>query len=178
MDLTMKLASRGEKIEFCTKAIAYTEAPQTFSGLYKQRYRWSYGTWQVLYKYRNSIFQNGLNIFSGILYPYLFTFAVIDVITTFLFVGLFIFAVMNGLVHFYLFYLSMFIVLKFLLSLYSTVNLNDSKDSTLFTIQEYVFYTHIVSLISLKSLVDLTLGKPTLWNGVPRLGKNQLSASV
>ena len=33
-------------------AVAWTEAPETFRGLAKQRFRWAYGTLQCLYKHR------------------------------------------------------------------------------------------------------------------------------
>ncbi len=36
-------------------AIAWTEAPETMSGLAKQRFRWAYGTMQCLWKHRDMI---------------------------------------------------------------------------------------------------------------------------
>ena len=38
------------------RAIAWTEAPATFRGLGKQRFRWAYGTLQCLWKYRRVTF--------------------------------------------------------------------------------------------------------------------------
>ncbi|MBC77763.1 MAG: hypothetical protein CME64_17290 [Halobacteriovoraceae bacterium] len=49
-DLTLKLLMKGYEIKYCDQMIAYTEAPQTFYELTVQRYRWSRGMIQAIYK--------------------------------------------------------------------------------------------------------------------------------
>ncbi len=51
-DLTIGLQKAGYRVIFDSSAIAWTEAPATFRALAKQRFRWSYGTLQCLWKYR------------------------------------------------------------------------------------------------------------------------------
>lgn len=51
-DLTIALRSRGWKVVYAPAANAYTEAPATWKGLWKQRVRWSYGVHQVTWKSR------------------------------------------------------------------------------------------------------------------------------
>jgi cellulose synthase/poly-beta-1,6-N-acetylglucosamine synthase-like glycosyltransferase/peptidoglycan/xylan/chitin deacetylase (PgdA/CDA1 family) len=51
-DLTIAIQTRGYRALFDSTAIAWTEAPATFRGLGKQRFRWAYGTLQCLWKYR------------------------------------------------------------------------------------------------------------------------------
>jgi cellulose synthase/poly-beta-1,6-N-acetylglucosamine synthase-like glycosyltransferase len=55
-DLTIALQRAGYRVVFDSSAIAWTEAPDTFRGLAKQRFRWSYGTLQCLWKYRDMTF--------------------------------------------------------------------------------------------------------------------------
>jgi cellulose synthase/poly-beta-1,6-N-acetylglucosamine synthase-like glycosyltransferase len=55
-DLTISLQKAGYRVRFDSSAIAYTEAPSTFRGLAKQRFRWAYGTLQCLWKYRGLTF--------------------------------------------------------------------------------------------------------------------------
>ncbi|MDI6821741.1 MAG: glycosyltransferase [Actinomycetota bacterium] len=43
-DMTMSIRKLGYKICYEDHAVAWTEAPNDLSGLWKQRYRWSYGT--------------------------------------------------------------------------------------------------------------------------------------
>ena len=42
----------GWQVDFDSDARAYTEAPDTVQGLLKQRFRWSFGTLQCLWKHR------------------------------------------------------------------------------------------------------------------------------
>lgn len=55
-DLTIALQQAGYRVHFDPSAIAWTEAPTTFRGLAKQRFRWAYGTLQCLWKYRTLLF--------------------------------------------------------------------------------------------------------------------------
>ena len=51
-DLTLTLLSQGGKIVYSSQAKSITEAPETIKTLYKQRFRWTYGTFQCLWKHR------------------------------------------------------------------------------------------------------------------------------
>lgn len=55
-DLTMRLHRQGYKIRNCSKAISYTEAPETFRQFMRQRFRWSFGIMQCFWKHRDTIF--------------------------------------------------------------------------------------------------------------------------
>ena len=55
-DLTMAIQRAGWRVEFDPEARAYTEAPETVAGLLKQRFRWSFGTLQCLWKHRSALF--------------------------------------------------------------------------------------------------------------------------
>ena len=56
-DLTLAIRRRGRSIAYADDAIAYTEAPDTFGGLAKQRFRWSFGTLQCMWKHRDALFR-------------------------------------------------------------------------------------------------------------------------
>lgn len=59
MDLTWRIRRIGWRIENDTDAVGYTEAPDTFRGLFKQRFRWAFGTLQSLWKHRRAIGRYG-----------------------------------------------------------------------------------------------------------------------
>ncbi len=50
-DLTIAIQRAGWRIGYDTEAVAWTEAPETFRALAKQRFRWAYGTLQCLWKH-------------------------------------------------------------------------------------------------------------------------------
>ena len=52
-DLTIVLLKAGYKVLYDSTAIGWTEAPDTLSGLSKQRFRWAFGTLQCLWKHRD-----------------------------------------------------------------------------------------------------------------------------
>ncbi|MBO3752214.1 glycosyltransferase [Streptosporangiaceae bacterium NEAU-GS5] len=54
-DLTMAIRRRGWRVVYEERALAWTEAPATLGQLWRQRYRWCYGTLQAMWKHRGSI---------------------------------------------------------------------------------------------------------------------------
>ena len=50
-DLTIAIQKAGYRAIFDADAVAWTEAPDTVAGLAKQRFRWSFGTLQCLWKH-------------------------------------------------------------------------------------------------------------------------------
>jgi cellulose synthase/poly-beta-1,6-N-acetylglucosamine synthase-like glycosyltransferase/peptidoglycan/xylan/chitin deacetylase (PgdA/CDA1 family) len=58
-DLTMSLCRDGWRVVYKDDAIAWTEAPATLNALWRQRYRWCYGTLQAMWKHRGAVVQGG-----------------------------------------------------------------------------------------------------------------------
>lgn len=59
-DLTMSLLRRGYRVEYEDRALAYTEAPINANGLMRQRFRWSFGILQAVYKHRGVFGRKGV----------------------------------------------------------------------------------------------------------------------
>ncbi|MEV5381970.1 bifunctional polysaccharide deacetylase/glycosyltransferase family 2 protein [Streptomyces sp. NPDC052721] len=58
-DVTMALHRDGWRVVYAEKARAWTEAPESVQQLWSQRYRWSYGTMQAIWKHRGALFERG-----------------------------------------------------------------------------------------------------------------------
>ena len=54
-DLTMNLLEQGYAVIYEDQALAFTEAPVTANGLARQRFRWSFGILQAVFKHRGAI---------------------------------------------------------------------------------------------------------------------------
>jgi len=54
-DLTIAIQRAGWRIDYDQYAVAWTESPESFKGLAKQRFRWAYGTLQCLWKHGSVI---------------------------------------------------------------------------------------------------------------------------
>ncbi|UUN28892.1 bifunctional polysaccharide deacetylase/glycosyltransferase family 2 protein [Streptomyces sp. FIT100] len=58
-DLTMAIGRAGWRVVYEESAVAWTEAPSTVRQLWKQRYRWCYGTLQAMWKHRGALLERG-----------------------------------------------------------------------------------------------------------------------
>ena len=59
-DLTMALLRNGYRVEYEDLALAFTEAPTTASALMRQRFRWSFGILQAVFKHRGVFARKGV----------------------------------------------------------------------------------------------------------------------
>ncbi len=76
-DLTIAVQRAGWRVEFDPDARAYTEAPETVRGLLKQRFRWSFGTLQCIWKHRAATFSPKRPILGFIALPQIWLFQII-----------------------------------------------------------------------------------------------------
>jgi len=58
-DITMAIHRDGWRVVYAENARAWTEAPESVQQLWSQRYRWSYGTMQAIWKHRGALFDRG-----------------------------------------------------------------------------------------------------------------------
>ncbi len=58
-DLTMALLEAGYRVNYEDRALAYTEAPTTANGLMRQRFRWSFGVMQAVWKHKAAVKRKG-----------------------------------------------------------------------------------------------------------------------
>jgi cellulose synthase/poly-beta-1,6-N-acetylglucosamine synthase-like glycosyltransferase len=75
MDLTWRLRRAGWRIENESEALAYTEAPDSLGTFFKQRFRWTYGTLQCLWKHRGAL--GRYSWFGGAALPSLWLFQIL-----------------------------------------------------------------------------------------------------
>ncbi|MBU2669436.1 bifunctional polysaccharide deacetylase/glycosyltransferase family 2 protein [Actinoplanes bogorensis] len=74
-DLTIAIQRAGWRVVYQESARSYTEAPATLRQLWRQRYRWSYGTMQAMWKHRRAVLDKSSFGRSGLLFIALFSVA-------------------------------------------------------------------------------------------------------
>ena len=57
-DLTMNILEQGYRVDYEDRSLAFTEAPIGVRGLMRQRFRWSFGTLQAVWKHRAAFIRN------------------------------------------------------------------------------------------------------------------------
>src|SRR5271166_2198320 len=58
-DLTMAILRNGHRVEYEDRALAFTEAPTTANALMRQRFRWSFGILQAIFKHKGVFARKG-----------------------------------------------------------------------------------------------------------------------
>lgn len=76
-DLTLRVRMLGYRIAYAEHAVAYTEAPDTFRGLAKQRFRWSFGTLQCMWKHRPALFNKKYGALGFVAMPNVWIFQIL-----------------------------------------------------------------------------------------------------
>jgi cellulose synthase/poly-beta-1,6-N-acetylglucosamine synthase-like glycosyltransferase len=74
-DLTMALLQHGYRVEYEDLALAYTEAPINANGLMRQRFRWSFGILQSVWKHRSAFIRN--NVLGWVALPNIIIFQIL-----------------------------------------------------------------------------------------------------
>ncbi|HEV8468291.1 MAG TPA: glycosyltransferase family 2 protein [Candidatus Limnocylindria bacterium] len=73
-DLTVAIGVRGFHVRHAPYALAWTEVPTAIGALRRQRFRWTYGTLQVLWKHRGAPVRRGATNVGRLGLPYLLVF--------------------------------------------------------------------------------------------------------
>lgn len=175
MDLTMAISKRGYKIEYVGEAIAYTEAPESYKDFCKQRYRWAYGTFEVINKYKSILFSYKSGNKLGLVgLPYILYSIFINIVLTLVLFYLIVIIIFYGNAYNLIPLIFTIIVLQNILGLY-TIYVDHEDNKLLFYWPfQILIYRQIIQLMTLKAFIDYMRGKKTSWNKLNRLGKNTL----
>jgi cellulose synthase/poly-beta-1,6-N-acetylglucosamine synthase-like glycosyltransferase/peptidoglycan/xylan/chitin deacetylase (PgdA/CDA1 family) len=169
-DLTLLLLELGYKIEFEEKAYAYTEAPEDMKSLAKQRYRWTYGTLQCLWKHKGKLFNKSHKTLGFIGMPnmwiYQYFYQVFSPIADLLFIlALFGNHPKKAAIGFVVFYL-----VDFLTSLYAFRLEKESPKPLLSLFLQRILYKQLMTYVVFKSIFSALKGGTVGWNKLKRNG--------
>ena len=76
-DITLSIRRMGYRITYEEEAVAYTEAPENTRALAKQRFRWSFGTLQAVWKHRDATFNPNYGFLGMVALPSIWIFQVL-----------------------------------------------------------------------------------------------------
>jgi peptidoglycan/xylan/chitin deacetylase (PgdA/CDA1 family)/glycosyltransferase involved in cell wall biosynthesis len=170
-DLTMAICRTGWRVVYEPQAVAWTEAPARLGQLWKQRYRWCYGTLQAMWKHRRAVIERGA---SGRLgrrgLPYLLVFQVllpllgpaVDVIAVY---GL-VFGSMGPILAVWL----GFTVLQLLAALYAFRLDREDPRPLWALVTQQVVYRQLMYLVVIQSAVSAIAGIRLRWHTLQRTG--------
>ncbi|MCF2529623.1 bifunctional polysaccharide deacetylase/glycosyltransferase family 2 protein [Yinghuangia soli] len=170
-DLTMAFCRSGWRVVYEERALAWTEAPESLRQLWRQRYRWCYGTLQAMWKHRKALVERGPAGHLGRRgLPYLFLFQVLmpllaPVVDVFALYGV-VFLDPWQTVGIW----SAFLVAQLLTAMYA-LRLDREKFGPIWTLplQQFV-YRQLMYLVVIQSVVTAVLGNRLRWHRMQRTG--------
>jgi cellulose synthase/poly-beta-1,6-N-acetylglucosamine synthase-like glycosyltransferase/peptidoglycan/xylan/chitin deacetylase (PgdA/CDA1 family) len=170
-DLTMTLCRSRWRVVYRPDAIAWTEAPSSLRQLWRQRYRWSYGTMQAMWKHRRAVIEHGPSgRFGRYCLTYLTLFHVLlpliaPVVDVFSVYGL---AFLNP-VRVTLFWLA-FVLLQALAGGYA-LWLDGERLRPLWILPlQQVVYRQLMYLVTIQSVITALAGTRQRWQAISRTG--------
>lgn len=184
-DMTVEVLKAGYRVENEENAYAYTEAPTNIMVLAKQRFRWTFGTLQVFWKNRKSLFRPKYRGLAFVGLPNTFFFqifspVVLPLIDLGVLAGI-VFAFWKTYQHVdidavyqigqYLFYYALFTFLDVFTVIVAFL-LERKRDwrLLLFLLPQRIFYRFFMNYICLKSLYSALRGSTVNWNKIERKG--------
>jgi len=170
-DLTMALCRSPWRVVYAPDAIAWTEAPSSLRQLWRQRYRWSYGTMQAMWKNRSAVIERGPSgRFGRYCLTYLALFHVLlpliaPVVDVFSIYGL----VFLNPVKVTLFWLT-FVLLQALAGGYA-LRLDGERLRPLWLLPlQQVVYRQLMYLVTIQSVITALIGTRQRWQAISRAG--------
>lgn len=170
-DMTLTLLEKGYRIAFEENARAYTETPETFRSLLKQRFRWTYGTLQCLWKHRHDLFSKKQKTLGFIAMPFMWIFQYIfqtlcPIVDIYMIFSILFGSSSENIILSYLAFLGVDIVT----SLFAFRLEGEKLLPLLWMPIQRLAYRFIMAYIVLKSIGMAVIGKTVGWNKLKRTG--------
>jgi cellulose synthase/poly-beta-1,6-N-acetylglucosamine synthase-like glycosyltransferase/peptidoglycan/xylan/chitin deacetylase (PgdA/CDA1 family) len=177
-DLTLAIGRTGKRVVYAEDARAWTEAPATLTTLWHQRYRWSFGTMQAVWKHRGAVLSHDpreRRIGRRAL-PYMLMFQIVlpviaPVIDLFALYGI-VFTNTGRTIAIW----AAFNLLQLLLAVFA-FRLDREQPRTLWALplQQFV-YRQLMYLVIIESTVSALQGVRSGWRHLPRTGDAVIAA--
>ncbi|KIV64384.1 glycosyl transferase, group 2 family protein/polysaccharide deacetylase family protein [Bacillus mycoides] len=169
-DLTITFLREGHRIVYEEKAYAYTESPEDVKSLIKQRYRWSYGTLQCLWKHRKALFNAKHKTLGFIALPNMWLFQYVlqfiaPLADILMIMGLFGSNPLKVLGFYFVFFL-----MDLLASLFAFKLEKENPKPLVWLILQRFIYRQFMTYVVIKSIFSSIRGVAVGWNKLKRMG--------
>ncbi len=169
-DMTLKLLKAGWSIRYCPEAIALTEAPETVAGFLKQRFRWSFGIMQSVWKHRSSLFSKTTPNLGFVALPNILFFQIVLPLLSPLADLFMLFAIINGnaaeVIWYYLVFLLVDVVGAWIAFRFE----GERASRLLYLLPQRFIYRQLMYWVLVKALLRAVQGELTQWGVLKRTG--------
>ncbi|MBM3154617.1 MAG: glycosyltransferase [Chloroflexi bacterium] len=164
----------GRVVQASSKAIAYTEGPETVRGLWKQRLRWYRGNFQTMWKHRDAFTNTRFGSLYTLSFPYVLIsmiFVPISMLAVIIAGGM---AIIGGDGMPLLLIFGVFVILQYLVSILAIEMDDEDLKLALYAPLSVVGYKHLLDLAKLKAAFDVMTNRSMGWDKLDRIGIYQM----
>jgi cellulose synthase/poly-beta-1,6-N-acetylglucosamine synthase-like glycosyltransferase/peptidoglycan/xylan/chitin deacetylase (PgdA/CDA1 family) len=170
-DVTLAIGRAGWHVVYAEDARAWTEAPTTLGGLWRQRYRWAYGTIQSIWKHRAAVVRRGESPAGRRAIPYMALFQVIlplaaPLIDLFALYGILFLDPVRILI-----YWLAFNALQMVVAWYAFRLDREPRRTLVWLPLQQLVYRQIMYLVVIESVITAIAGTRVGWQHVERTGE-------
>ena len=166
-DLTLEMLARGSRIVFAPHAQSATEVPETVHALFKQRFRWCFGTYQSLWKHRGNFNKGTLG---WVVLPNILLFQILLPLLAPVGDGILLLFLFRGLLAPIAVGYLMFLVLDVIVAL-TAFRLEQRKPvSALVILVQRFYYRQFLYIVTFAALLAVLRGGRRGWNKLERTG--------
>ena len=169
-DITLKLLKAGGIIRYCPDAIALTEAPETVAGFLKQRFRWSFGIMQSVWKHRSSLFSKTTPNVGFVALPNILFFQIALPLLSPLADLFMLFAILNGNASEVFWYYLVFLLVD-VVGAWIAFRFEGERVTRLwYLLPQRFIYRQLMYWVLVKALLRAVQGELTQWGVLKRTG--------
>ncbi|MGE5682381.1 MAG: glycosyltransferase [Bacillota bacterium] len=176
-DITIRLLRNGYTVRYNEKAIAYTEAPETLKMFLRQRFRWSFGIMQNLWKHRDTFFNHNYKGLGLIALPNVLLFHFILPLFSPIAELMMILGFIGGYWQQILFYYLLFLFIDFISAAIAFSFEKEKLSRLILLIPQRLIYRQLMYWILIKSIVAAIKGTLVGWGILKRTGQVKLGTS-
>ncbi len=169
-DLTLMLHRLHYRMEFAPEAIAWTEAPETFWTLAKQRSRWAFGTMQCLWKHRDMVFNPRFGALGWLSLPSVWFFQIGLVALIPLVDAILVWSIIFGHAAMIWYYFAIFLFLEVFLALAACYMEGEPLRRAFISIPMRFLYRYLLAWVIWRSILRALKGAFVGWGKLERTG--------
>ncbi len=168
----------GWKVDYEPEALSYTEAPDKWLDLLKQRYRWTRGIVQAIRKHRDLFFNPTIN-FGGtlVMWSMAFESLIWPIMNVFANVYFVIVAVTTGASYYLIFWWLILTILDMIAAMYCVAVEKEEASLILYSVFYRIFFILFVDVCKAFALIEEGLGLGMTWGKLQRIGSGEESSA-
>lgn len=170
-DLTMQILVLGYRVVNEPEAIGFTEAPEKIRMLFRQRYRWVYGTLQSFWKHKSAFLNPDNKGFGLISLPNIIIYQLLIPLIAPLLDFLFILSIISGYFGTIFIYFIIFLITDLLIGLFAFLLEKEDLKLIIYLPFQRILYRQLLYVAVIKAALTAIKGTLVGWRKFERSGK-------